>query len=261
MLSFPRIDPVFFSLGPVSVRWYGLMYLAAFLGAWFLGSRRAGRPGAPLNREQFGDLLAWGVAGVVLGARLGYVLFYKPLDYLSNPLEIFALWHGGMSFHGGLLGVILVLWLSGRRYKCGFLALADFAAPLGPQGLFFGRIGNFINGELWGRVTDAPWGMAFPGYEAGPYPRHPSQLYEAGLEGLLLFIILWRFSARPRPVGAVSGLFVLGYGVFRFSVEFFREPDRHLGFLLADSLTMGMLLSLPMILGGALLLWKAYGKK
>jgi phosphatidylglycerol:prolipoprotein diacylglycerol transferase len=264
MLTFPRLDPVLFSIGPLSIRWYGLMYVAAFATAWFLGSYRARRSklyGSPFTPEQFGDILFWGVAGVVLGARLGYVLFYKPLEYLNNPLEIPAIWHGGMSFHGGLIGSALVLYLAGRKYKCGFLATADFVAPLVPPGLFFGRLGNFINGELWGRVTDLPWGMVFPGYEAGPFPRHPSQLYEAGLEGLLLFIILWRFSGRRRPSGAVSGLFGLGYGCFRFLVEFVREPDRHLGFIFGGMFTMGMLLCLPMILIGVLLLWRAYGKK
>lgn len=262
MLSFPQIDPVIFSIGPLSVRWYGLMYFAGFLAAWVLGSRRAKhkKNHAPFTPEQFSDVLVWGLFGVIAGARLGYVIFYKPLYYLQNPLEIFVLWHGGMSFHGGLIGVMLCMWLAGRKYKSSFLSTMDFVAPLVPPGLFFGRMGNFINAELWGRVTSGPWGMVFPTREAGPLPRHPSQLYEAALEGLLLFAILWIFSSKKRPRGAVAGVFALGYGVFRFIVEFAREPDEHLGFLAGGWLTMGMLLCLPMMALGAYLLARAYKK-
>lgn len=263
MLSFPHINPVIISIGPLSLRWYGFMYFAGFISGWFLGNYRAKRPQkyhAPFKPDQFSDVLVWSLLGVIAGARLGYVIFYKPLYYLEHPAEIFALWHGGMSFHGGLLGVVLCVWLAGRKYKSGFLSTMDFIAPLVPPGLFFGRIGNFINAELWGRVTSAPWGMVFPTPEAGPLPRHPSQLYEAALEGVLLFIIVWWYSSKPRPRGAVSGLFALGYGSFRFIVEFARQPDSHLGFLAGGFLTMGMLLCLPLILIGIWLLYRAYKK-
>lgn len=264
MLKFPHIDPVIFSVGPLSVRWYGFMYFLGFLSSWLLGSYRIKRRkkyNIPFSAEQFSDLLVWGILGVILGARLGYVVFYKPLYYLNNPLEIFAIWSGGMSFHGGLIGVVLCVWLAGRKHGSSFLRTMDFVAPLVPPGLFFGRIGNFINAELWGQHTSLPWGMIFPTREAGPFPRHPSQLYEAGLEGLLLFIIVWKFSAKSRPLGAVSGLFALGYGCFRFFVEFFREPDRHIGYLFGNFFTMGMLLCVPLILIGGALLCNAYRKK
>lgn len=263
MFSFPDIDPVMFSIGPLAVRWYGFMYFAGFISAWLLGNYRAKRPEkyhAPFTNEQFSDVLVWGLLGVIVGARLGYIIFYKPGYYLQNPAEIFALWHGGMSFHGGLIGVVFCIWLVGKKYGRGFLSTMDFIAPLVPPGLFFGRMGNFINAELWGRVTSGPWGMVFPGPAAGPLPRHPSQLYEAALEGALLFIILLWFSSKPRPRGAVAGLFALGYGVFRFTVEFAREPDAHLGFIAGGFLTMGMILCLPLMLLGAWLLCRAYKK-
>ncbi|MDR2892096.1 MAG: prolipoprotein diacylglyceryl transferase [Deltaproteobacteria bacterium] len=264
MLTYPQIDPEIFSIGPLSVRWYGTMYLLGFLAAWILGRYRAKqqrRLGGPFTVQQFDDVLVWGLFGVILGARLGYCLFYNPLYYLHNPLEIFALWEGGMSFHGGLLGVILMQWLAGRRYGASLFRTMDFVAPLVPPGLFFGRMGNFINAELWGRYTDLPWGMIFPTSAAGPLPRHPSQLYEAALEGIALFFILWIFSSKKRPLRAVSGLFLIGYASFRFMVEFAREPDAHLGFLLGGWLTMGMLLCLPMLAFGVFLLWKAYHTK
>ena len=253
MLTFPNIDPVAFSVGPLAVRWYGLMYLLGFAAAWWLGTRRIGQGLAPLTRPQFDDLVFYALLGVILGGRLGYVFFYKPAFYMANPLEILALWHGGMSFHGGLLGVILAMALFARRQAVGYLRLMDFVAPLTPLGLAAGRLANFINGELWGRVTDLPWGMVFPG--AGPAPRHPSQLYQAALEGLALFVILWWFSSRRRPTGQVSGLFLAGYGAFRFLAELAREPDAFLGYL-ALGLTMGQWLSLPMIAAGlALFVW------
>jgi phosphatidylglycerol:prolipoprotein diacylglycerol transferase len=227
------------------------MYLLGFLAAWLLGRRRLSRSGLFTPRE-FDDLLTWGIFGVVLGARLGYVLFYDFLYYLRHPLEILMVNHGGMSFHGGMLGVMLGMWLCGRRQGKAFFAVMDFMAPLVPPGLFFGRLGNFINAELWGRVTDSPLGMVFPA--AGPLPRHPSQLYEAGLEGILFFCLLWVYSARPRPQKAVSGLFLLGYGTFRFLVEFFREPDLHLGLVGFNFFSMGQLLCLPMIVCGLLLM-------
>src|SRR5258706_1339906 len=261
MLVHPNIDPVafsigpFFSIGPLQVRWYGLMYLTGFAASWWLGLRRIEKGKhavlAPVPRQQFDDMLFLAVIGVILGGRLGYILFYKPAEYLAHPLKIFAVWEGGMSFHGGLLGVMLAMAFVARRNNIGYLRLMDFVAPLCPLGLAAGRMGNFINGELWGRVTDLPWGMVFRG--AGDAPRHPSQLYEFALEGVALFALLWWFSARPRPRGQVSALFLIGYGVFRFIAEFGREPDSFLGYL-AFGLTMGQWLCLPMIAGGIWLL-------
>ena len=252
MLTYPDIDPVAFSIGPLAVRWYGLMYLLGFAAAWWLGARRIAQGRAPVNRRQFDDLVFFALLGVILGGRLGYVLFYKPGYYLVHPLEIFAIWQGGMSFHGGLLGVIFALAFVAWRQGIDYLRLMDFVAPLTPLGLAAGRVANFLNGELWGRVTDLPWGMVFPG--AGAAPRHPSQLYQAALEGMALFFVLWWFSSRPRPRGQVSGVFLFGYGSFRFVAEFAREPDAYLGFL-ALGFTMGQWLSLPMIIGGAALFW------
>src|SRR3954464_443779 len=211
MLVHPNIDPIAFSIGPLAVRWYGLMYLAGFAAAWWLGLRRIAKGLAPVTRTQFDDLLFLTVLGVILGGRLGYVLFYKPGYYFAHPLEIFAVWQGGMSFHGGLLGVFFALAYVARRHGLRVLEMTDFFTPLAPLALAAGRIGNFINGELYGRVTDVPWGMVFQSPGAGPEPRHPSQLYQAALEGVLLFVILWLYSARPRPTGAVSGAFLLGY--------------------------------------------------
>lgn len=255
MLTYPNIDPVAFSIGPLAVRWYGLMYLLGFAAGWWLGLRRIKQGLAPVTRRQFDDLIFFAVLGVILGGRLGYVLFYKPAYYAANPLEIFAVWQGGMSFHGGLLGVILAMVFVARRQGVDYLRLMDFLAPLTPLGLAAGRVANFINGELWGRAMDLPWGMVFPG--AGDAPRHPSQLYQAALEGLALFVILWWFSSKPRPRGQVSGLFLIGYGLFRFLAEFAREPDSYLGFL-ALGFTMGQWLSVPMIAAGlALFLWSS----
>ncbi|RMD78252.1 MAG: prolipoprotein diacylglyceryl transferase [Gammaproteobacteria bacterium] len=256
MLPYPRIDPIAVRIGPLKVHWYGIMYLVGFATAWWLGRRRAARPGSGWRPEEVGDLVFYGALGVILGGRLGYVLFYNLPQYLEAPWRIFMVWQGGMSFHGGLLGVMVALALYARRTGRPFLAVTDFVAPLVPIGLGAGRLGNFINGELWGRVTDLPWAMVFPDPRAGGLPRHPSQLYEAFLEGLVLFVVLWLYSRRPRPLGAVSGLFLLGYGSFRFLVEFVREPDPQLGFVAFGWMTMGQLLSLPLILGGAaLLLW------
>jgi phosphatidylglycerol---prolipoprotein diacylglyceryl transferase len=247
MLIHPQIDPIAFSIGPLAVRWYGLMYLAGFAAGWWLGMRRIKAGRAPITRQQFDDLIFLAVLGVVLGGRLGYVLFYKPGYYAAHPLEILAVWQGGMAFHGGFLGVMAAMWIAARRYKTHFLGLMDFLAPLCPLGLAAGRIGNFINGELHGRVTDLPWGMVFRG--AGEAPRHPSQLYQAALEGFALFLLLWWFSSKPRPRGQVSALFLIGYGTFRFIAEFGREPDAFLG-LLAFGLSMGQWLCLPMIAAG-----------
>lgn len=274
-----QIDPIAFSVGGFGIYWYSLMYLVAFGLFWLLGSYRAGRSDTPIRPEQVGDLLFWGVVGVVAGGRIGYVLFYTFSELLSDPLLLFRLRDGGMSFHGGLIGVLVVLWLYGRHLGCGFLRLGDFVAPLVPLGLAAGRIGNFIGGELWGRTTDVPWAVIFPEaierggrwsealyqqYLAGAldlHARHPSQLYQAGLEGLALFGLLWWYSAKPRPTGAVGGLFVAGYGVFRFIAEFFREPDAHLGFVALDWMSMGQMLSLPMIAAGMLLMIFAYRRR
>jgi phosphatidylglycerol:prolipoprotein diacylglycerol transferase len=254
MLIHPQIDPVAIAVGPLAIRWYGLMYLIGFGAAFLLARSRIkqGRSGN-ISYAVFDDLFFFSVLGVVLGGRLGYVLFYKPAYYFSHPLEILAVWQGGMAFHGGFLGVLLAMVYISRKHRIHWLAIMDFIAPLVPPALAAGRIGNFINGELWGRVTDLPWGMVFRG--AGPLPRHPSQLYQFALEGVLLFLILWLYSARPRPTGAVSAMFLIGYGALRFAAEFFREPDDFLG-LLALSLSMGQWLSLPMILAGiAMLAW------
>ncbi|MCL2021564.1 MAG: prolipoprotein diacylglyceryl transferase [Betaproteobacteria bacterium] len=255
MLLHPAFDPVAFSLGSFSVHWYGLMYLFAFCQFWVLGRLRLTRAG--WSREAFDDLLFYGILGVIVGGRLGEVLFYDPAYYMANPLEIFAVWKGGMSFHGGFLGVLAALTWQARKHRQPWLTVADFVAPLVPLGLLAGRIGNFINGELWGRVADAalPWAMIFP--RADLLPRHPSQLYQAALEGLLLFLILWRYSSKPRPPGAISALFLLGYGLFRAFAEFFREPDTGV-FGFSYTVSMGQWLSIPMILGGlALYLWAA----
>ncbi|HUQ76473.1 MAG TPA: prolipoprotein diacylglyceryl transferase [Burkholderiales bacterium] len=253
MLVHPQIDPIAFAIGPLAVRWYGLMYLIGFAAAWWLGVRRIRLGLAPITREQFDDLIFLAVLGVILGGRLGYVLFYKPGHYLSHPLEIPAVWQGGMSFHGGLLGVMAAMAFAAWRKRVSYLALMDFIAPLCPLGIAAGRLGNFINGELWGRTTDAPWGMVFRG--AGEQPRHPSQLYEFALEGIALFVLLWWFSAKPRARGQVSALFLIGYGCARFIAEFGREPDSFLG-ILALGMSMGQWLCLPMIAGGiALFAW------
>jgi phosphatidylglycerol---prolipoprotein diacylglyceryl transferase len=254
MLTHPQFDPIAFSIGPLAVRWYGLTYLVAFVLFLVLGRIRArqnvlhGWKPADLD-----DLLLYGILGVVLGGRLGYCLFYKPMYYLSNPLEIFAVWHGGMSFHGGLLGVIFAMWLYARRSERSFLGTLDFIAPLVPLGLASGRMGNFINAELPGRVTDAsmPFAMIFP--QIDNLPRHPSQLYQFALEGVLLFVILWFYARRSRPRGHVAGVGLIGYGVLRFIAEFFREPDSFLGFL-ALGMTMGQWLCVPMVAVGTWLL-------
>ncbi|HEX5513013.1 MAG TPA: prolipoprotein diacylglyceryl transferase [Gammaproteobacteria bacterium] len=257
MLVYPDIDPVAIQLGPLAVRWYGLMYAVGFLAAWWLGRVRARRPGAPLTAAQMDDYLIYAALGVVFGGRIGYVLFYNFPAFLDNPLILLKIWEGGMSFHGGMLGVIAATWLFARKVGCRFLTLTDFVAPLTPIGLGAGRIGNFINGELWGAPTNLPWGMVY--LPLGGVPRHPSQLYQAALEGVVLFIILWWFSSRPRPRAAVSGLFLFCYGSFRFLVEFVRLPDPQLGYLAFGWVTMGQVLSLPMILGGLGLLAWAYG--
>lgn len=253
MIVHPNIDPIIFSIGPLAIRWYGLMYLAGFAAAYFLGLKRLHKIG--LNKDQFSDLVFYGAIGVILGGRMGYALFYQFDRVLAEPLWLFKIWQGGMSFHGGLLGVLFALGWYAWRHKINVIDLMDFAGPLLPIGLGAGRIANFINQELWGRPTDVAWGVLFPNDHLG-LVRHPSQLYEAFLEGLVLFVLLWFFSQSPRKRGAVSGLGIMCYGIFRFSVEFFREPDGHLGFVALNWMTQGQVLCLPMIIfGGALFIW------
>ncbi|MBX3679047.1 prolipoprotein diacylglyceryl transferase [Cognatazoarcus halotolerans] len=255
MLIHPQFDPIAFSLGPLSVRWYGLMYLVAFLLFVLLGRRHAARrPELGWDAQQIDDMLFYGVLGVVIGGRLGEVLFYQPGYYFSHPLEIVAVWKGGMSFHGGFLGVLVAMWLFARKTKRSFWQVTDFIAPLVPTGLAAGRIGNFINGELWGRPAspDLPWSMVFPYVDQ--LPRHPSQIYQALGEGMLLFVILWLYSASPRPVRAVSAVFLIGYGSLRFAMEFFRTPDPGIFSDLGFQLSTAQWLCVPMILAGIVIL-------
>jgi phosphatidylglycerol:prolipoprotein diacylglycerol transferase len=258
MITYPNINPVALQLGPMKIYWYGLMYLAGFAMAWVLGRYRATKV-SDWTTEQVTDLMFYLVLGVVIGGRLGYFVFYNPQQLIEHPLEILQTWHGGMAFHGGLIGVLVGILIFMRKSKKTFAEVADFVVPLVPVGLGMGRIGNFINGELWGQVSDLPWAMVFP--QAGPFPRHPSQLYEFFLEGVVLFILVWSYSARKRPPLAVTGLFLLGYGVFRFLVEFVREPDVEIGVLAFGWLTMGQVLCVPMILIGGFLLWNSYRVK
>lgn len=252
---FTNIDPVIFSVGPLAVRWYGLMYLVAFVAAYLIAKARLAR--TSWSEEDLSDLLFWGFLGVIIGGRLGYVLFYQFEYFVSAPLYLIKIWTGGMSFHGGLLGVIMAILLFARKRNVPFLAVGDFVAPLVPIGLGAGRIGNFINGELWGRATDVPWAVIFASTDPDRLPRHPSQLYQFALEGVLLFTLVWVFSRKPKPVGAVAGMFLLGYGAVRFVVEFFRQPDAHLG-LNSMGLSQGQLLSLPMIVIGGFIIYRAY---
>jgi phosphatidylglycerol---prolipoprotein diacylglyceryl transferase len=253
MIPYPDIDPIAIQLGPLAIRWYGLMYILAFGTAWFLGRRRAREAGSGWTPQQVDDLIFYGALGVIVGGRLGSILFYNFDAWTRDPVMLLRVWEGGMSFHGGLIGVVIAVWIYGRRQGREFFAITDFISPLAPLGLAFGRIGNFINGELWGKPTDVPWAMIVNGV-----PRHASQLYQAALEGVTLFLILWFFSARRPPRMAVTGMFALGYGVFRFLVEFVRMPDAHIGYLAFGWLTMGQLLSLPLAVFGAVLLWLAY---
>ncbi len=256
MLVHPHFDPIAFRLGPLAVRWYGLMYLIAFALVLILGRWRIRRGLTRLSVRDLDDLLFYGMLGTILGGRLGYVLFYKSAHYLQQPLDVFKVWEGGMSFHGGLIGVICAMAYFAKRRGFSFWEIADFVAPLVPTGLAFGRLGNFINGELWGRATDVPWGMVFP--QAGDaVVRHPSQLYEVAGEGVLLFLLVWLFARRPRPLASVSGVFLIGYGIARFVVEYTREPDDFLGYL-ALGLSMGQWLSLPMIAAGVAIVVGAY---
>ncbi len=258
MLVHPGFDPVLIHIGgPLAIRWYGLMYIVGLVLAWWLGRRRALLPGSPVTARQVDDIMFYGMLGAVVGGRIGSTLFYYFPDFINNPFVIFKIWDGGMSFHGGILGVLVAMSLYGYRHQLKFFTIMDFVAPLVPPGLGAGRVGNFINQELTGRPTDVPWGMVFPITRDG-IARHPSQLYQAVLEGLILFLILWFYSAKSRPRMAVSSVFLMVYGTFRFAVEFVRSPDEHLGFIAFDWVTMGQLLSLPMILLGAWMLWLAH---
>lgn len=276
MLTYPDIDPVLLSIGPLKVHWYGAMYLVGFVAGWWLGRLRAARPGSGWRPQDIDDLLFYIALGVVIGGRLGYSLFYNFAQLQQDPLSLLRIWEGGMSFHGGLLGVMFAMWLFARRFDKTFFGVTDFIAPLIPIGLGAGRLGNFINGELWGGPGSVPWAMQvscqrfadlcqsklqLPATTLMTPPLHPSQLYEALLEGVLLFLILWLYSARPRPVMAVSGLFLFCYGLFRFLVELVRMPDSHIGYLAFDWLTQGQLLTLPMLLGGPLLILFAYRRQ
>jgi phosphatidylglycerol:prolipoprotein diacylglycerol transferase len=270
---FVDINPIALSLGPVQVHWYGIMYLLSFVVAWWLGQRRRAAGRLPVTAEQFSDLCFYLMLGVIVGGRLGYMFFYNTAELIANPASLIRVWEGGMSFHGGLIGVLIAGAIWTRRHKLNFFDVIDFIAPLVPIGLGFGRLGNFINGELWGGITDKPWGMIFPNaleslgktrdelyqmYLAGQLndqARHPSQLYECALEGVVMFAVLWFYSRKPRPRYAVSGLFALLYGVFRFAIEFVRIPDVQLGYLAFGWVTMGQILSLPLILVGLFLLW------
>ena len=252
MFTYTDIDPVALQLGPLAVRWYGLMYVIGILGGWWLGRVQSRRPWSPLNEQQVDDMVTCVALGVILGGRIGSVLFYNFSDFLMDPLMLIRVWEGGMSFHGGFLGVLLAMLWYGRRINVGFWTLTDFIVPLVTIGLGAGRVGNFVNGELWGKVTDVPWAFIVNGT-----PRHASQLYEALLEGLALFIVLWSFGLKQRPRMAMSGLFLLCYGVFRFGVEFVRVPDQHIGYMAWGWLTRGQLLTFPMIVVGVIILFIA----
>ena len=271
MLQYPDLNPIAFTIpigplslgdmtiGPFNVHWYGIMYLLAFASAWLIALHRAKAPNALVNKTQIENLITYGAFGVILGGRFGYVMFYNFDQWMRDPLWLFRVWEGGMSFHGGLIGVIVAMMIYSYRINRPFVGLMDFVAPIVPLGLGFGRLGNFIGQELWGRVSDAPWAMVFPkAMDPEGVARHPSQLYQACLEGLVLFIIVFWFSAKPRPRGAISGVFLLGYSIFRFSVEFVREPDQGIGFDLLGWMTRGQLLCLPMFLLGLGLLVYAY---
>ena len=260
-LHFPEFDPVIFSIGPVALHWYGLMYLVGFIFAMWLATRRANRPGSGWTKNEVENLLYAGFLGVFLGGRIGYVLFYNFPQFMADPLYLFRVWDGGMSFHGGLIGVIVVMIIFARRTKRSFFQVSDFIAPLIPFGLGAGRLGNFINGELWGRVDpNFPFAMLFPGSRTEDIllPRHPSQLYELLLEGVVLFIILNLYIRKPRPMGAVSGLFLIGYGAFRIIVEFFRQPDAQFTGAWVQYISMGQILSIPMIVAGVIMMVWAY---
>lgn len=263
IMPYPEIDPIAFSVGPVDVHWYGIAYVVGIMLGWFYARRLIETPRlwageAPMSRVQLDDFLVWAAVGIILGGRIGYILFYDFPNVAAEPLRAIQIWNGGMSFHGGFAGTTLAMLLFARRHRIPVWSLFDIVAAVVPIGLFFGRIANFVNGELWGRLSDAPWAVVFP--QAGPFARHPSQLYEAGLEGIVLLAVLalaiWRFDALKRP-GLVTGIFVCGYALSRITVEFFREPDAQLGYLYGGWLTMGMLLSLPMLAVGVWAVFRA----
>jgi phosphatidylglycerol:prolipoprotein diacylglycerol transferase len=258
MIPYPNINPVAWKIGPINIHWYGVMYLIGFIAAWSLALYRAKKPHyhSSWTSETIADLIFYAALGVVVGGRLGYMLFYDFPTLIHSPLSLLKIWQGGMSFHGGLLGVVIALWVYSRRVNMSFFQVTDFITPMVPIGLAAGRMGNFINGYLFGRITDVPWAMVFP--NGGPFPRHPSPLYEFFLEGIVLFIILWWFSAKKRPTMAISALFLILYGVFRIFCECFRQPDPQLGFIAFGWLTMGQLLSIPMVLIGLILLYCSY---
>ena len=259
MIEYPNIDPVAVSLGPISIHWYGIMYLIGFLGAYLLGNYRAKLSNGAWNEEKVSDAIFYGALGVILGGRIGYVFFYQFSSFLDDPLTLIRIWEGGMSFHGGLLGVMAAMVLFARKHNKHFVDVMDFIAPLIPIGLGTGRLGNFIGGELWGKQTDVSWAMIFPN-DALQLARHPSQLYQFALEGVALFAILWLISRTPKPRYFVSGAFLGFYGIFRVFVEFFREPDAHIGYLAFDWLTQGQLLSLPMVVIGFGLMFFSWKK-
>lgn len=259
MIAYPEIDPVAVSLGPIKVHWYGLMYIIGIGAAWFLARRRTQEPGFPWTAAQIEDLIFYCAVGLMFGGRLGYVFFYNFSVFIHDPLSLFRVWEGGMSFHGGMLGAFAGMMVFARQVGARFGDVTDFIGPYAPLGLFTGRIGNFINGELWGKPTDLPWAMIFP--TGGPEPRHPSQLYEAFLEGIVLFVVLWWFRRQNPPRTAISGLFLFLYGSFRFGVEFLRLPDAHIGYIAFGWLTMGMALSLPMVFAGLFIGVRAYIKQ
>ena len=255
-MSYPLIDPVIFEIGPLQVRWYGMMYIFGFAAAYLVLVRLSRYRHFSIDRKGIEDFLVYGIVGLLVGARLGYALFYNPMYFLANPLSVFTVWEGGLSFHGGLIGIVVASLIFGKTREKPFFMLSDMGVVAATPGLFFGRMGNFINGELYGRITDMPWGIVFPG--AGPYPRHPSQLYEAFFEGIVLFVILYWLARKQRIRGFLSAVFLIGYGIARFVVEFFREPDAHIGFI-AGVFTMGQILSFLMIAGGVLII--VYQKK
>lgn len=259
MIAYPVIDPVAVSLGAVKIHWYGIMYLIGFAAVYLLGQYRAKQAWSPIKPEAIEDLVTYGAMGVILGGRIGYILFYNFGQFLDNPLVLFKIWQGGMSFHGGMLGVFAAMAWFAKKQNCTLWQLTDLIAPIAPIGLGAGRLGNFINSELWGRPTDVPWAMIFP--NGGYVARHPSQLYEAFLEGFVLFVIVWLYTQKPRPTMAATGLAVMCYGCFRFFVEFYRLPDAHLGYLALDWVTMGQILSTPMIVIGAALMVFAYKRE
>ena len=260
MIAYPEIDPIAISIGPINIAWYGLTYVAGLAFAWWLGRKRSRSPGAAVAEDQLDDLIFYAALGIIMGGRLGYIIFYGWSGLVADPLRLFRVWEGGMAFHGCLLGVIVAMLLFCRQHKLSIPAVMDFIAPLAPIGLALGRLGNFINQELWGRPTDVPWAMVFPKDPLG-LARHPSQLYQFALEGVLLFLVLYWFTRKPRPTWSAAGLFLFGYGLLRSFSEFFRQPDAHIGFDAFGWLTRGQLLSIPMLVGGLLLMIWAYRRR